>query len=152
MVTFTNTSQDADEYLWAFGDGSFDTLQNPVHLYQISGTYDVQLVAVNACSADTLVQQVTVTVTGVQDVSVFRDVRVYPNPNTGAFTLSVDGPEDGFQIEVYDLLGNLVRHEILNPGKQGTYDLQMTDVPPGVFTLLLRKAESTFVTKVVVLE
>lgn len=47
-VSFTNTSTDATEYIWDFGDGSATSAEtNPVHTYQNGGTFSVKLVAKN---------------------------------------------------------------------------------------------------------
>ena len=43
VVTFSNNSSGAFSYLWDFGDGNQSTLENPVHTYSISGTYNVIL-------------------------------------------------------------------------------------------------------------
>jgi serine protease AprX len=51
-VSFVNDSQDADAYLWAFGDGVTSTLPAPTHTYAISGTYVVDLLAANGCGTD----------------------------------------------------------------------------------------------------
>jgi PKD repeat protein len=51
-VTFFNDSQDADTYLWAFGDGLTSTLPAPTHTYATSGTYLVELAASNGCGMD----------------------------------------------------------------------------------------------------
>jgi PKD repeat protein len=61
LVTFTNTSQDAATYLWAFGDGITSTLANPVHTYAAAGTYTVTLEAGNDCGTDAYTALVTVT-------------------------------------------------------------------------------------------
>lgn len=47
MVTFTNTSDDAEEWLWSFGDGSTSTLKNPTKTYRKAGTYTIILKADN---------------------------------------------------------------------------------------------------------
>ena len=46
---------------WSFGDGSYDTLQNPSHIYTTPGTFNVELVVTdnNGCS-DTIIQPVTI--------------------------------------------------------------------------------------------
>ncbi len=44
-VNFVNTSVNASEYIWDFGDGTQSTDTNPTHVYQTSGTYTVTLVA-----------------------------------------------------------------------------------------------------------
>jgi len=52
VVTFGNDSQDADAFLWAFGDGITSTLLAPTHTFPISGTYLVTLTAYNGCGED----------------------------------------------------------------------------------------------------
>ena len=48
-VQFTDASQNVPTaWLWAFGDGTTSTLQNPSHCFAAAGTYRVQLTAANA--------------------------------------------------------------------------------------------------------
>jgi PKD repeat protein len=47
QVTFTSFSQNADTYLWAFGDGNTATEENPTHTYAQAGAYTVKLTATN---------------------------------------------------------------------------------------------------------
>ncbi len=42
-VYFQNTSQNADGYLWQFGDGNNSTVESPIHYYGQAGVYDVSL-------------------------------------------------------------------------------------------------------------
>lgn len=52
-ITFTNTSKNADNYRWDFGDGTTSTEANPVKEYTKAGTMKVKLTAIgNANSAD----------------------------------------------------------------------------------------------------
>jgi PKD repeat protein len=44
-ISFTSTSEDAESYLWDFGDGGTSTDQNPVHTYANEGNYTVKLTA-----------------------------------------------------------------------------------------------------------
>jgi PKD repeat protein len=44
-VFFHNTSDNSETYEWDFGDGYISTDENPVHVYQLTGTYDVVLTA-----------------------------------------------------------------------------------------------------------
>ncbi len=44
-INFSNKSQYADAYDWAFGDGAHSIEENPSHLYRRTGTYRVCLVA-----------------------------------------------------------------------------------------------------------
>ncbi|MDX1477991.1 MAG: peptidylprolyl isomerase [Saprospiraceae bacterium] len=44
-VAFTNTSEQAETYLWEFGDGTTSTEPSPKHRYRRSGAYTVRLKA-----------------------------------------------------------------------------------------------------------
>ncbi|MEI7801274.1 MAG: PKD domain-containing protein, partial [Bacteroidota bacterium] len=55
VVQFSNLSTNIDTattYLWNFGDGNTSSLQNPLHTYNIAGSYDVTLITTdaNGCS------------------------------------------------------------------------------------------------------
>ena len=64
-VTFTNFSEDADSYLWDFGDGNSSTEENPVHTYATDGDYDVILTATNECGDNTFSGTVTISLVPV---------------------------------------------------------------------------------------
>jgi PKD repeat protein len=44
-ISFQNTSQNADSYVWRFGDGDSTTITNPTHVYDIYDNYAVVLIA-----------------------------------------------------------------------------------------------------------
>jgi len=46
-ITFNNSSQNATSYEWDFGDGFISYEVNPVHYYDLTGTYDVTLTAIS---------------------------------------------------------------------------------------------------------
>ena len=53
-VFFNNSSTDATNYIWLFGDGNSATEEAASHVYQIPGTYTAALIARNDCfCADT---------------------------------------------------------------------------------------------------
>ncbi|MFN2395917.1 MAG: PKD domain-containing protein [Bacteroidales bacterium] len=47
-VTFMNFSQNAETYSWDFDDGNSSAEENPVHVYDEFGNYDVTLTATNS--------------------------------------------------------------------------------------------------------
>ncbi len=55
LATFTSSSQNGNNYLWNFGDGTTSLLMNPTHLYAVAGTYPVSVIVmgIGGCS-DTL--------------------------------------------------------------------------------------------------
>lgn len=58
LANFTNTSMNADQYFWSFGDSNTSTEANPIHSYPADGDYQVTLTAINAC--DSVVTQQTI--------------------------------------------------------------------------------------------
>jgi PKD repeat protein len=54
IVSFTNTSQNASNFIWDFGDGTTSNDANPSHLYTNSGNYTVQLIASNSFGCNDL--------------------------------------------------------------------------------------------------
>jgi PKD repeat protein len=57
-VTLSNQSSEANSYIWLFDDGESSTEENPVHTYDNFGTYDLLLIALNTCGADTMEVQI----------------------------------------------------------------------------------------------
>lgn len=47
-TSFTDNSQNATSWEWNFGDGNYSTLQNPGHIYNSTGTFNVTL-TINQC-------------------------------------------------------------------------------------------------------
>lgn len=68
LVQFQDLSEFGPEsWLWDFGDGGTDTVQNPEHQYTVNGVYIPVLIATNAFGADTIEgQPITVNVSGAQ--------------------------------------------------------------------------------------
>lgn len=52
IVEFSNLSQNADSWLWDFGDGNLSTEENPVYTYETAGTYSVTLTATNSSTLE----------------------------------------------------------------------------------------------------
>ena len=48
-VSFIQIVTDADDWLWDFGDGNSSTEENPIHVYENEGRYDVVLTLFNSC-------------------------------------------------------------------------------------------------------
>ena len=114
-TTFVDQSTGgATSWLWDFGDGATDTLQNPVHAYTTEGLFTVSLIVGNGCSADTLTVPGAVLVSSLSGVggrvpAGFGLAQNYPNPfnpsTTLVFALSKAGP---VRLEIFDTAGRRV--------------------------------------------
>jgi hypothetical protein len=80
--------------------------------YTNDGTYTVSVTVTNGCGTDTYSEDVTFSTTGLNE-AVVSNVKVYPNPNNGAFIIEVD---ERATIDVYDLAGRQVvsGHPVVN--------------------------------------
>lgn len=60
-INFTDSSYNIpQQWLWDFGDGTTDTLRNPVHTFPSSGTYNVQLTVSNTMGSDSISLTITI--------------------------------------------------------------------------------------------
>jgi len=152
-VTFTNSSSNALGYSWNFGDGSQpSTATNPVHTYTASGTYTVELTAVNNCGAATLQQQITVTTSGVNDLNWLQQFRLYPNPNTGQFRVEMSGPaHDEVEFTLFNAVGQFIHRDVEGFGT-GTLarSFDYGQLPSGVYALRVQAGSEAMWVKVVV--
>ncbi len=90
----TQGSAAITRWQWDFGDGGSSDQQNPQHIYQTAGVYDVSLTVTSSAGSDTKVENQAVTVEAADIVSKFSVV--------DARGLAIEGvtiESDSFQIE-----------------------------------------------------
>ncbi|MBS1783131.1 MAG: T9SS type A sorting domain-containing protein [Bacteroidetes bacterium] len=109
---------------WDFGDGSpIVSGGNPQHIYAASGTYPVCVTVKNGCGGNTFCQNVSVNITGVEDIKPLAADAIYPNPVKDRLYISSHGNGER---SVTDLVGRIliwekndkeyINVEALNPG------------------------------------
>lgn len=65
QISFVNTTNDATQFSWLFGDGGTSSNINPQHIYYIPGTYSISLIATNSYGCvDTLVKPDYISIPG----------------------------------------------------------------------------------------
>jgi len=81
LTAFTDSSINATSWSWNFGDGYIDSIQNPIHMYQDTGTYIVTLI-----TRDTL---------GCSSSYTYpTPIRIFQNPVSSATATSMGGCSD----------------------------------------------------------
>ncbi|MEM1405857.1 MAG: immunoglobulin-like domain-containing protein, partial [Bacteroidota bacterium] len=101
-VTFINTSENADTYLWDFGDSTTSTEINPIKTY-INGEYTVVLTASNGAGAS----------------DTFEDTFTILIPEIASLPITFDAANTRYEPEVF----NGASFEIVaNPDESGTND------------------------------
>ncbi len=140
-ATFTNLSQNADSYLWDFGDGSTSSDENPTHEYTATGEYTVSLTVTNECGQNTFSQTVNVVLTSTRelDPDSYR-LQAFPNPFHSTFTLRYEVQKSAeATLLLTDRFGRTLRRLLLT-APTGTLQLG-NDLPAGLYFLRLQTAE-----------
>ena len=146
MVNFSNTSINANNYEWNFGDGNFSNMANPIHQYQNTGTYTIYLTAENNCYSDTTWQTITLSTTGIL-ASEDSNLSVYPNPSDGKCFIDIGNTNIGNGIlKIYDLNGKKIMEEEIS--KKIT-SLNLTGFERGEYMLIFTSNQQKIIKKIV---
>jgi hypothetical protein len=149
VVQFHNQSQGATVYLWDFGDGNTSTAVHPAHTYASSGVIPVTLWAIGC--GDTVSYTLLIT-----DVIKYHEVPaqvgIYPNPNTGNFTIHLANvPRGMVRVDIVNMMGLAVYQDEFR-SNAGTVDKEIQLNDPGVYLLNIHIGNMALHRKIVVLE
>ncbi|MFN8336860.1 MAG: PKD domain-containing protein [Cyclobacteriaceae bacterium] len=136
VVSFTNTSLNANSFSWRFGDSAESTsiVQSPSFTYTTAGDYTVALIAtdVNNC-ADTTRQL-------IQALQLPEVTNPYPNPGPGKFFIEWNTSKaTPTVVAITDATGRQIREfEVAAEVGRNRYVLDITGEHPGLYILTIR--------------
>jgi len=87
IVDFSDSSSNADSWLWIFGGAGTSNAQNTSITFGQAGTYDVCQIVTNNCGNDTQCDSVTVTTVGIEELAGKNNILFYPNPAKDAINV-----------------------------------------------------------------
>jgi PKD repeat protein len=157
-VAFENTSLNATTYLWDFGDGNTSMEANPSHEYLSENNYFVQLISINDCGRDTLIQEIDLSTTLSTDYGSLTvdKFNVFPNPNNGIFTFELKAaPQESIFVTLINALGESIEKEEELDFSSGNINKQinLAEFSSGVYILGIRtKNNQRIFKKIVVLK
>ncbi len=94
---FKNNSLGGLSWLWEFGDGTFSTDFEPVHTYNLVGSYNVRLIAFDSTTCNKV------------DTTAYFTITVYPIPTAG-FTWSPNPPVENTKTVFTNLSAGATRY------------------------------------------
>jgi PKD repeat protein len=151
-VTFTNSSSNAVNYNWTFGDSTpSNGNANPSHTYFDNGTYTVVLTVSNGCGTDSATTMVTVTGIGINEAELNANTSLYPNPTKGVFTLRMkDEKSSTVVLRLMDINGQLIDDAtITNFGTELKKDYDISGLAKGVYYLHIVRDNTATMKKIV---
>ena len=106
-VKFINMSDIAENYMWQFGDDYSSEIFDPIHIYNTTGKYLVNLQTSNSCGEETFTD--TVAINHLVENRLFQEPLIYPNPSDGIFTISFPLEDKmDFSLFVVDMGGCII--------------------------------------------
>ena len=126
---FGSSLNHRDSIHWRFGDGTFASLDSPVHVYAHDGTYTVTVVAYGNCGVDSISKQITVRNVGIAVVDP-NETNLYPNPTKKWINLEVSAPA---RIGLVFANGASVWDSPMQVIQQGTYVFDMSRYSSGLY-------------------
>jgi PKD repeat protein len=151
VVSFTTTDTTASSYTWSFGDGTTSTAVNPTHTYATAGTYTVQLIVSNGTCADTTTRSITTTVlAGINDLTGFSALSIYPNPAKDVLTLSVTSAKEyeGCKLTLNNILGQTEYASDINLASGiNTNNINVSGLASGVYFISLSNGKNVVTAK-----
>ena len=168
-VQFYDNSQNSEYYLWDFGDDSYSTEQNPLHIYENNGEYEVTEIVSSICSSDTIIKIVSTT-TSINEIPNVNDflnngsnsiissyeIDIFPNPTNGQFSVKYNELNNNsenestnnsqnrkeYSIKIIDISGKEVKSlSVKNITLPYERNFDMRDLPRGVYFLQIKNVK-----------
>lgn len=137
-------------YLWHNGDTTQSIVAGP---YYTPGVYMQSVTVTNSfgCSNSDTVMVTVLNCVGVDEFTNETQVTIYPNPNDGNFFIAIDSPiEDNATLEIINLQGQVIHGQPIRISSGFKQELNMTDVPPGLYFVRVSGPEFNTVKRVVI--
>jgi len=106
-VWLLSASSNADKYKWYFNGSPIPEANKSSYLAgQNYGLYRLAVANESGCFSFSDTIRIPLGVTGIEDVDPFEDVKIYPNPTTGMFTIEMNNNVFGeLIIDIFDQNG-----------------------------------------------
>jgi hypothetical protein len=135
-------------FAWTFpgGNPATSNASSATVTYAAAGNYTATLIVSNSCGADTVVSQtIAVGCTGI-DPLVMKDPSAFYNADQHQLQIAMPVSEDGFIVNVFDNMGQLVRSFST---KNSTEIISAETFAAGIYTLRVMNGNTNYTMKFV---
>ncbi len=105
-----------DDCIWYVNGNPIDTVAGLWVMPDSTTTYILEQTICGYTTYDTVT--VTVLPTNINELFKVNNLRIYPNPNDGTFTITHHQNTNNYVLEIIDVMGKTVHREILTKGNQ----------------------------------
>ncbi|MBW8048946.1 MAG: T9SS type A sorting domain-containing protein [Cytophagales bacterium] len=141
-------SSTAVAYQWYYYDTLISGATLQFYTATNSGFYSVMITDAFGC--DSISDPVFVDITSVNELTLFNNLIIYPNPNTGEFTVEIyelRPDKSGYELRVYNILGNeIIKFKILDEKSK----IDLSSYAKGIYTLKIICNEGVIHKKIVI--
>jgi len=102
-TVFSENGINGTIYSWNLDDGNTETAASFSHIYANDGIYNVELIATNGCDSDTIIQQVTISTTGINENQLAFEILQLQNKYKLLFNYTAPR-----HFQLYDTKGSLI--------------------------------------------
>ena len=145
-IHFFDQSIFAQHWFWDFGDGQTDTTQNPLHVFDTTGTYNVMMfVSFNNCSDTAYNTVVVINSVGMQPLldALISNFYIFPNPAKESVTINLVEYEPA-EIIIYNMHGVVMLTQQTSEKKTV---LNISSLEKGVYTVKVQTGKGLAVRK-----
>jgi hypothetical protein len=143
------SSNDTLNNQWYLNGSIILGADNPTYIADEKGCYSVGVTnPATSCSSLSDTTCVSTVISGIKRLSInSNQLSIYPNPTSGQFTVKSDDNQNGYAVEVYNVVGEKVFQSVLS-NSQITIDLSSKSA--GLYFVYLKSEESVEVGKVLI--
>jgi len=147
---------DVISWEWEFEGGQPETssFQNPMVMYSTAGVYDVTLTVSNGVDSHSFIIEdyITVNICTNVDEKIFNTISVYPNPNSGIFTVELKNVLSNFvTIKVLNTLSNVVFiEEKITVNGDFTKTVDLSNLDKGLYFLVFEDYQGSTVKRIII--
>ncbi len=142
LVQFIDSSNYTDTYYWDFDDGDTSHYKSPQHLYLSNGIYDVKLIVSNIWGRDSIVKQVDILTSTIQQTGIKYAVEIFPNPAQNEINIITEFKNYNYKFRSYD---NKV---LLNGSMSGNGKIDISKLASGWYFIIIESEENVIIRKV----
>lgn len=153
-IEVSNASSYSTNYSWTFGDGNSSNLQNPTHVYNSIGQFNLKLEAeqcgvkssfsktvdvIELSKKDTVIQDTTkndTSAVSIKEIGLNRKLAIAPNPANN--TINIIGAYHSIEYTIYDITGSV---KIIGRLEDGNDSIDITDLSDGIYLIRLSNAD-----------